>query len=168
MTRVMIAVDGSDLDVRLAEAAHDLFGPAADYWAVNVRTSRSVAGTPVAVPGTVGGAFVGYGVAAPFTPRPPDGIAGASNDDRDLESGDDARDVARSVAASAGLDDGGVIVETGDPPTAILHAAHRHDADVIVVGSRDRGWWSKLLEPSVSSDVVEASPVPVLVISETS
>ena len=164
MTRVMIAVDGSDLDARLAEAAHDLFGSAAEYWAVNVQNGlvESVPGTLPMMPGMYGGAFVGYGVAHPFTPRPPDDLTAAPAD-RDGE----ARDVARATAASAGIDDAAVVAETGDPPTAILRAAHRHDADVIVIGSRDRGWWSRLLEPSVSSDVVEASPVPVVVVPET-
>lgn len=169
MTRVLIAIDGSELDDRLAEAALRLFGPDAEYWAVNVQNSLDT--TPVGahptVPSMYAGAFVGYGIAYPFTPPQPHGavsVSAAVDDDlaaRQEES-------AHAAAVSAGIDDAAVIAETGDPPTAILDAADRHGADVIVVGSRDRSWWSKLIEPSVSGDVIESSPVPVLVISEAS
>ena len=160
----MIAVDGSDLDVRLAQAAHELFGRDAEYWAVNVNDSsdRPPSGVVHAVPGMYGGAFVAYGAAYPFT-LPFDDSAGGSArlDDDEIAS----RRAAEAAAASAGIEDPAVLTESGDPPTAILNAARRHDADVVVVGSRDRSWWSKLVEPSVSSDVIEESPVPVLVVS---
>jgi nucleotide-binding universal stress UspA family protein len=163
MTRVMIAIDGSDLDTRLAETALGLFGPDAEYWAVNVQNSLDT--TPVGVhptvPGMYAGSLVGYGVAYPFTPPQPHDAAVV---DDDLDARREAS--AHEAAVSAGIDDAAVIAESGDPPTAILSAADRHGADVIVVGSRDRSWWSKLIEPSVSGDVIEASPVPVLVISE--
>lgn len=167
MTRVLIAIDGSDLDARLAEAAHDLFGPDAEYWAVNVR-NPDVTAPPIAehgVPTMYSGAVLGYGIAYPFTPpRPYEAPAVSPEADDDLDAA--RQDAARAVAESSGVDADAVIAESGDPPTAILDAAHRHDADVIVVGSRDRSWWSKLIEPSVSSDVIEGSPVPVLVISQ--
>ena len=161
MTRVMIAVDGSDLDARLADAALGLFGPDAEYWAVNVHSSVTPPPEALApVPGMYGGAFVGYGVAYPFPPSRPGEF--------DEQRASVLHDAARAAADAAGIDDAAVVAETGDPPTAILSAAHRHGVDVIVVGSRDRSWWSKLVEPSVSSDVIEGSPIPVLVISETS
>ena len=37
------------------------------------------------------------------------------------------------------------------------------DADVIVLGTHDRGWFSRLLTGSVSSDVLRHADVPVLV-----
>lgn len=167
MTRVLIAIDGSDLDTRLAEAALGLFGADAEYWAVNVQRAPTTlpVGAHPTVPGMYAGAYVGYGVAYPFTPPQPHDAASVSSG-----VGDDAADrreaAAHEAAVSAGIEDAAVIAESGDPPTAILSAADRHGADVIVVGSRDRSWWSRLIEPSVSGDVIEASPVPVLVISE--
>lgn len=168
MTRVMIAVDGSDLDAPLAEAAHDLFGRDAEYWAVNVHnpSDRPPSGVVHAVPGMYAGAFVAYGAAYPFTlPRLDETAGGSAGVDDGAAS---SRRAAEAVADSAGIEDAAVLTESGDPPTAILSAARRHGADVIVVGSRDRGWWSKLTQPSVSSDVIEESPVPVLVISGAS
>lgn len=160
----MIAVDGSDLDARLAEAAHHLFGRDAEYWAVNVVDSsdRPPRGVVHAVPGMAGGAFVAYGAAYPFTLPLEHSAGGSARLDDDATS---SRRAAEAAAASAGIEDPALLTESGDPPTAILSAARRHDADVIVVGSRDRGWWSKLVEPSVSSGVLEESPVPVLVIA---
>lgn len=169
MTRVMIAVDGSDLDARLAEAAHGLFGQDAEYWAVNVHNSldQPPSGVVHAVPGMIGGPFVAYGAAYPFTlPRGKGAAGGSAGPDDDPASS--PRAVAEAAADSAGIEDAEVLTETGDPPAAILNAARRHAADVIVVGSRDRGWWSKLIEPSVSSDVIDESAVPVLVISAPS
>ena len=160
----MIAVDGSDLDARVAEAAHDLFGEDAEYWAVNAHDSsdRAPSGVVHAVPGMLGGAFVAYGAAYPFTlPRLDDSAGGSARPDDAASS----RRFAEAAADSAGIEDAAVLAESGDPPMVILSAARRHGADVIVVGSRDRSWWSKLVEPSVSSGVVEESPVPVLVIS---
>ena len=51
-----------------------------------------------------------------------------------------------------------------DPSEAILHAAHEQGADVIVVGSHERGWFSRLLSGSVSQDLVRRSDIPVLVV----
>lgn len=161
MTRVLIAIDGSELDTRLADAALRLFGPDAEYWAVNVQSTPGAmpVGAHPTMPGMYAGAYVGYGVAYPFAPQPePSGVGDDRADGREA--------AAQEAAVSAGIEDAAVIAESGDPPTAILGAADRHGADVIVIGSHDRSWWSKLIEPSVSGDVIESSPVPVLVISE--
>jgi nucleotide-binding universal stress UspA family protein len=76
---------------------------------------------------------------------------------------DDAAYTAESVATEAGVF-ATSIGDVGDPSEAILRAADSHDADVIVVGSHDRGWFSRLVRPSVSSDVVRHAHVPVLVV----
>lgn len=163
MTRVMIAVDGSDLDAELAAAAHRLFGDTADYWAVNVQHFDGDASgfLPVPVPAMYGGALVGYGTAYPYLPPEPYTVGD------DAASGDEsgrAEESARQVANRAGIADAEVVAEIGDPPTAILRAAREHNADVIVVGNHERGWWSKLLVPSVTDDLLDTSTTPVLVI----
>lgn len=157
----MVAVDGSDLDGEVAVAAHRLFGSNARYWAVNVQFSGAAA-TPV--PALYGGAMVGYGTAYPFLAPEPYRVA---DDGADIGGGTEAERLeaaARAVADRAGIADAEVIAEFGDPPTAILRAAHDHDADVIVVGNHERGWWSKLLVSSVTDDLLDASTIPVLVI----
>ena len=76
---------------------------------------------------------------------------------------DAAIEVARGVASEADIPNPQVVGEVGDPANAIITAAHHHKADVIVVGSHDRSWFSKLLTPSVSGAVVRDADIPVLI-----
>ncbi|MEZ5244904.1 MAG: universal stress protein [Acidimicrobiales bacterium] len=72
---------------------------------------------------------------------------------------------AREVAArAANLTDGSVRTEQGDPADVIVAVAAEIDADLIVVGTGDRSWLSRLLNPSVSSTVAEKAPCSVLVV----
>ena len=76
---------------------------------------------------------------------------------------DAAIQVAHGVASEAHLPNPQVVGEVGDPATAIIEAAHHHQADVIVVGSHDRSWFSRLLVPSTSGAVVREADIPVLI-----
>ena len=158
MTRVMIALDGTDLDQRLAAAAYRLFGDDGDYWAVNVR------GFGEAVdPDLVTAAIpVGYGAAYPY--RLPELYEFSRDSERGRALIDEARRDAATSAASAGLGDAEAIGELGEPDAAIRRSAEEHDVDVIVVGNHDRSWWSRLLRPSVSAHLVADSEIPVLVV----
>jgi nucleotide-binding universal stress UspA family protein len=51
----------------------------------------------------------------------------------------------------------------GDIAETILETASQHAADVIVVGSHERGWFSRLLTPSVADAVVKRADLPVLI-----
>jgi nucleotide-binding universal stress UspA family protein len=171
MTRVLIAVDGSDLDKRLAEEAHRLFGADAEYWAVNVHNPRdpSMPGGAAAAPGAYGAIGIGYGVAYPYVAPYPHDVAPDATAGTDVKNPEHERQrVAATAVTQAGLDDAEVITEAGEPSAAILRAADRHGADVIVIGSHERSWWKKLIDPSVSGDIVEESTVPVLVVREHS
>jgi nucleotide-binding universal stress UspA family protein len=166
MTRVMIAVDGSDLDSVLAAEAHRLFGDDAEYWAVNVH-NPDVAETAIATaPPVFGGAAMAFGAAYPYVPTYPRADAGAATPDGEVGTESEGSDVAAAAAEQAGLADAKVVSEAGDPGEAILRAAERHRADVVVVGSRDRSWWSRLIDRSVSGDIVEESAIPVLLVRE--
>ena len=56
------------------------------------------------------------------------------------------------------------LIWQGDPGTVVLEAAEAEHADLVVVGSHDRGPVGRLLLGSVSSHVVAHAAVPVLVI----
>jgi nucleotide-binding universal stress UspA family protein len=158
MTRVLIAVDGSDLDAVCIAAAERLFGQSAQYLAVNVSDEPARRTAFVPVP---------YGYVYPYAEvysevQP---YAGEGGEDHAIAR---AEDVARRAAERAGLDNAEPIGEIGDPGELIASLAERHAADVIVVGSHDRGWLSRLVSPSVSSDVMDVSTVPVLVVKSPS
>ncbi len=52
----------------------------------------------------------------------------------------------------------------GDPGQAIVEIAEDWHSDLIVVGSHDRGFWSRALLGSVSDAVVHHAPCSVLVV----
>jgi len=167
MTRVLIAADDTNLSVSAARTARTLFGDHADYLVVNVAETPALAwgddsmmwgyAYPMAIPpvaGAVGG--------PPLVVQPR--AAAAQGDDLPPSAVDVAEQEAENVAQAAGLVEATALGEVGEASTAILDAADRHHVDVIVVGSHERGWFSRLLSGSVSSAVAKRSNVPVLVV----
>jgi nucleotide-binding universal stress UspA family protein len=157
MTRVLVAVDDTDASVRAAETAHRLFGDDAEYLAVNVTNVVDMSAIPWY------GAGYGVPYAAPYgavwdyrsvTAETEEGVAGE----------DVAQTHAREVAEESGLAGAEAVGEEGDPAEAVLRAAKERDVDVIVVGMHERGWFDRLVRPSVSKEILRSSPVPVLVV----
>jgi nucleotide-binding universal stress UspA family protein len=175
----MIAVDGSELDQPLASTAHRLFGDDAQYWAVNVRHQTDDAAVPASTtfPALYGGSFIGFGTVYPYlAPNPYDVRVTDVSDVTDVSgivgSADATPDGATAAPGEPGPPTGATDGPTGDtelavggdPPAAILRAAHANAVDVIVVGDHDRSWWSKLIEPAVSDELIDRSEIPVLVV----
>ena len=156
MTRVLVAVDDTDASVRAAETAHRLFGDSAQYLAVNVTNLVDLAAIP----------WYGAGWGAPYAA--PYGAVWAYRGDVTVSEGDNGEDIAeanaREIAEESGLPDAEAVGEEGDPATAVIRAAEEHRADVIVVGTDERGWFDRLLRPSVSKEIVKHAHVPVLVV----
>jgi nucleotide-binding universal stress UspA family protein len=88
----------------------------------------------------------------------------------DVTDGEELREVARSVAAhtastahvAAGSAE--VVGLLGDPADEVIALAEERHADVIVVGTHERGWLSRLLTTSVADEVRSRSSIPVLVV----
>lgn len=70
------------------------------------------------------------------------------------------------LARSAGLE-ATSIVESGPQAETILKAAASLGADVIVLGSHPRGFWSRLLRRGIREQVICASNCPVLVVKNS-
>jgi nucleotide-binding universal stress UspA family protein len=152
MTRVLIAVDGSSSDRIIVNSTHQLFGDDAEYVLINVRRD------PMMVAATT----IGVGMTAMV---PAVDLRTEYGDVDTLQSEADlATDTAKAAAADADLDDVVAVGEIGLEPDAILHAADEYAVDVIAVGDHDRGWFSKLISPSVSEAITDRADVPVLVI----
>jgi nucleotide-binding universal stress UspA family protein len=154
MTRVLIAVDGTTSDRLIVNQTHGLFGDAAEYVLLNVRRD------PMMVAATT----IGVGMSA-MVPAGDLRTAYGTDEVGSLQSeADIATETARGAAQEAHLDDATVVGEIGLEPDAILSAADEFEVDVIAVGDHDRGWFSRLMSPSVTSAVTDRAHVPVLVI----
>ena len=151
MTTVLIAVDDSDDAVETACAAHKFFGDDAAYFVINVGR--------LGLPGMMWG-----------TPYPVMGAAlmypqmWAQTADATQSVEETAAIRAEVVAHEAAVPDATTLGDAGDPARAILRAGREHRADVVVVGSHERGWFSRLFAGSVSDHVVKESEIPVLVV----
>ncbi|MEY2444336.1 MAG: hypothetical protein QOE00_916 [Ilumatobacteraceae bacterium] len=164
MTQVLIAVDESEQSLHTAKAAYDLFGGTACYTVVNVADES---------PMIWGGDALMWGVGYPVMMAPsglvgvgtrPSSGVGSPVAEVDNAPIDAALQVALDVATEANLPNPQVVGEVGDPALAILQAARHHHSDVIVIGSHDRSWVSRLFVPSVTGSVVRESEVPVLIV----
>lgn len=149
---VLVAVEDDEDSVRTLRVAHRLFGDGARYLVINVGEGRYTSMQwahvyPVSVPGTW------YPPA--WTADQPSGIVDA--DGR-------AAAVADSVAGAAGMPSVTGLGDVGDPAIAIVDAAHEHRVDVVVIGSHERGWFSRLLSGSVEQDLMRSGDFSVLVV----
>lgn len=158
MTRVLLAVEESDVSVAAVQAARGLFGSESDYLAVNV--AEEVPSWWTAQPH--------WGGVYPFPFDAPSPLGEESPEPAGRDPGPDS--VARAEATAANVaQQGGVaavpVAEFGDPAAAIVAAAERHDADVIVVGTHHKGWWRRLFDGSVADAVAKRADRPVLVVS---
>jgi nucleotide-binding universal stress UspA family protein len=156
MTRVLIAADESQTSIDAAQAAHRLFGDSADYFVLHVAsTDGSVTGRPA--PGV-------QPLVIPVVSNPPAAFLPGVESGGGTTAVDAAERTASEIAHQASLGSVEPIGDVGDPASAIIEAAHINQIDVIVVGSHDRTWFSRLFKSSVTEDVVRQAPVPVLVV----
>jgi nucleotide-binding universal stress UspA family protein len=149
MKRVLIAVDGTPESNDAARFAHALFGAEVDYLVLTVADTTALLGT-----------------ALPLTDPMLAGAGAYVDPDLARESVEHVVDEARSSATETAheVEHAETIVETGAPGDVICRVAEERAVDLVVIGSHDRGWFSKLLTPSVRNHVIDHSPCPVLVV----
>lgn len=146
MSGVVVGTDGSEGALRALR------------WAVEearLRNTRltvlAVVGVPVTIPRA----------SAPFRPGAP--LIGQP-EPQDLRAAEAAARAELEQAGGAEGVDGEIRVVAGVPAEELIKAGE--DADLLVVGSRGVGGFSRLLLGSVSSQVVEHATCPVAVIPQ--
>jgi len=150
MKRVLIAVDGTPESHDAARFAHELLGDRAEYLVLTVADTGALlsASFPLADPMLAGGgAYVDPTVAK-------ENVEQAVH-----EAEETVAETAHEVD-----DHAETIVETGSPGDVICRVAELRSVDLIVIGSHDRNWFSRLITPSVRSHVIDHAPCPVLVV----
>jgi nucleotide-binding universal stress UspA family protein len=75
----------------------------------------------------------------------------------------DRLDQARAYLDERGLA-ADLVTSVGAPADAIVQLARRRDADLIVVGTRRKGFFERLVEGSVNQSVIRQAPCDVLVV----
>lgn len=143
--KVLLAVDDDDASFQAAMKVSEWFDDRAEVIALHVGTLVPLA--PGATPVTAG---MGW----PVVSFP---LLRAERESTVHE----AHTIADRAAA---LTDGDARAERGDPARTIIELAEEEDVDLIVVGTGDRSWLSRLLTPSVSDTVVHDAPCSVLVV----
>ena len=82
----------------------------------------------------------------------------------DYQAQIDEQGAAVADDAAAGFDAVETQVDHGEPGPVICALAEEQDVDLIVVGTHDRGLWSRMWFGSVSRHVVDHAPCSVLVV----
>lgn len=138
--RILIAVDETPESIDAVRTAHQLFGDDATYTVATIgEPSRHLTGLD-----PIGAMTYDVSVIPPPEPRDPEAVA-------------------RAAAQQAGVS-ADVIAEIGDPGPRLCNLAAELDADVLVVGNHERGFLSRLLDPSVQHHVTNHAPCPVLIV----
>ena len=150
---VLIAVDGTSISERVVRTAHRLFGETATYLAINVGAGPDT---------QMSWAYV-WPVAGPATWTPSSGVDDIAHDAGNTATASAVAEAA-TVTRGAGLAQATPLGDVGDPTTAIIHAAHHHHADVVVIGADSRGWLSHLIDGSVERGVLREADISVLVV----
>ena len=162
MTTVLIAVDHTDSSVHAVETAHRLFGDSAEYLVLNVGGGTYV---PITIiPGDMG--LISPMAWAPTAPPEPSaGDVDAGGEVSELRTDADAAEtIAKLTGEEGGLPEAVALGIVGDPANTIIDVALEHSADVIVVGTHERGRLTRLLSSSVADEVRRESPIPVLLV----
>lgn len=153
--RILLAVDDSEGAKRAADFVDGLF-----LHADVTVTALHVARRPVrAVPATCIGLF-----SWPMVTSSAVAMRARNLDGHVDETADRTEVVAGAVMAlqAPGADHVGVVF--GEPIAVISEVAEQQDADLIVVGTSDRGFFRRLIHRSVSRALARKSPRPVLIV----
>jgi nucleotide-binding universal stress UspA family protein len=140
--KLLVGVDDSPESRHAIDVAFDFFGPRADYTIMSVGESRPVFSTAYS-----GGTFISATeLHARFE----------AAEQTVLER---ARQAAQSLPVDADVE-----VDIGHPGRALCDTATELGVGAIVIGSKDKSAWERLLHPSTGRYLIDHAPCPVLVV----
>ncbi len=140
---VLIAVDNSLESRHAVDAAFSFFGRDASYSVLSVADHQPL--------------ILGAWGAGSFT------TAAHFHADLDAAAANAAAETAQTKADRLPVD-AKVKTSSGHTGTAICDAASDASTDLIVIGSRDRGFWGRLLDPSVGHFLIDNAPCSVVIV----
>ena len=141
--KILIAVDDSAESRQAVDAAYQYFGQGHDYTVLAVSDPD-----PSLVAGQGAGAFTSA-------------VALRSYVEQALEAAANTA-VARAQQHLPTASDTAVV--TGRTGSAICKTAVDCGSDLIVIGSHDKSFWERLVDPSVGRYLVDNAPCPVLIV----
>jgi nucleotide-binding universal stress UspA family protein len=159
MRNIVMGYDGTDVADRALDRAAELaerFGARIIVLAVGRSTTIP---RPDLVPETVGPLMTAGGMTSAFPPGSMPPPTEAEPDEptvRMLER-------ARGTLSARGID-ADYVWTVGDPAEVLLQAADEHDADLLVVGSREHGFLERLLGDSVDERLARKTRRDVLLV----
>lgn len=137
---IMIAVDDTEHSIGTINTARRLFGDDADYTIASIGE-----------PSTYLAAY------------DPGGLTVFDIETLHVDETTRAATVATEAAHAAGLESANIATDVGAPGPQLCALAERLAVDAIVVGYHDRGWLSRLLDPSTHTHLTRHAPCPVLI-----
>ena len=140
---VLIAVDDSIESREAATVAYQFFGAENEYSVLSVGSREPVV----------------YGTWPVATHQSAGDLVGLV----DTAIADEALRVAAKANATI-IPDAAMTTGIGDPGRIICQRATEGQADVIVIGSHDKGFWERLIDPSVGRYLADNAPCPVLIV----
>jgi nucleotide-binding universal stress UspA family protein len=145
MSRVLVAIAGTEFDREAVREALELLGTSHDYLFLTVEHA-------------VSSALAGGG-----DPDDPVLIPEEAFEDAEEDARDEGRRDLKAILDELGLR-AQTRVETGDPGERIVALAEAEKVDLIVVGYHHRSVLRRVLGGSVSDDVAHHAPCPVLLV----
>ncbi|MEZ5409163.1 MAG: universal stress protein [Acidimicrobiales bacterium] len=155
MSLVLVAIDDTDASVRVGHFVNDFF----DRSEVEVIGLNVGRGPAAWVP-----PMVGWGGAWSWSAYPYAYTVEEQTRAHDEQAAATEEAAARAVEESDLRSSETVVEHGGDPADVILTVADERGADLIVVGTSHKGLLQRLMDPSVSDQVLKHADRPVIVV----
>jgi nucleotide-binding universal stress UspA family protein len=155
---ILTGYDGTEEAEHALERTAEL-AAALDARVVVLTVGRSIAAAPELAPALDPLMATAGPMAPAFPPEPATQVSEAELDEPTLHT----LERARRALSAKGID-AEYVSEVGDPTELLLAAAEAHDADLVVVGSREHGFLERLLGDCVDENLARRARRDVLLV----